>query len=162
MLVWLVPLALLIPVAWIDLRTHEVPDLFPVLLLVWLVATRVLDLAPTSTGAVLLGCAAALVPTVVLWHLGGLGGGDVKLLVPLGGLAAWPDVLTLLAGTAVAGGLLAAVLILRRDEPTPAGTEGPTGEPAGATDGPTRELAYVPAIAAGWALLGLLRWEPWS
>jgi prepilin peptidase CpaA len=96
--------------------------------------------------------AAAIVFLVgfALWRLGGLGGGDVKLLVAATFFVGLDGVLLLFTGTALAGGALALAYLL---VPTylPVLASRFTGPDALASDGPRRSLPYGVAIAAGLA-----------
>lgn len=60
------------------------------------------------------GAGAAFAVALPLFLLGGLGGGDVKLLTAIGALVALEGLPVALLVTALAGGLLAAVEVVRR------------------------------------------------
>lgn len=107
----LIPLALLGIAGWFDLRTREIPDVLPLALLACAVAAHALDWDQVTWGDAALGAALGLALPAVLFYAGGMGGGDVKLLASLGALVGWPAVLELLLGTAVAGGLLAVIVL---------------------------------------------------
>lgn len=137
-----------------DVRERIVPNRLCALLLVLGVPRHLLSaeghwdwIAAGSTLAV-----AMLILGVgfVLWRLGGLGGGDVKLLAAAAFFVGPAGVVPLIVGTALAGGVLAlaclsspllppvAVLLSRQAFPM-AGTA-------------SRSLPYGVAIAAGMAL----------
>lgn len=64
----------------------------------------------------LAGLAVALFPALVLWTLGALGGGDVKLLAAVGGLLGYPLILEGLFHSLVAATGMGLTLILWRGE----------------------------------------------
>lgn len=125
-----VPLALIALATLHDLRSREIPDWISVLLLAWgLVVAAWMGTTAAWTGA-LAGGLVGFALTAPLFWLGGLGGGDVKLVAALGVCLGPALLLLALFWTAVAGGCLALVAKLR-----------------GKAD-----FAYVPAIFAGVAL----------
>jgi prepilin peptidase CpaA len=126
----LVPLALVAIATLHDLRSREIPDWVAVLIFGWgLVVTGFTGTSSAWT-SLLLGGLLGFALTAPLFWLGGLGGGDVKLITALGA-ALGPGLLLLaLFWTAVAGGGLALVAKVR-----------------GKSD-----FAYVPAILAGVVL----------
>ena len=73
------------------------------------------------------GLALGFVSGLILFRMGGFGGGDVKLLASLGAVLGLRDELTVMFYVAVVGGMLALVALLRGQ----------------------REYAYGPAIALG-------------
>lgn len=58
-------------------------------------------------GAALGGVAVCALPALVLFRLGGMGGGDVKLLAAVGAVAGWPAAAEILLLTFVFAGLVA-------------------------------------------------------
>jgi Flp pilus assembly protein protease CpaA len=130
-----VAFAIMAIAVFFDLRWREIPDALSVVLLALaLIATgfhlhRIpwLDLCL----GLLLGFAAGL----LLFRVGALGGGDVKLLSSLGAVLGLQAELGVLFYTAVIGAALAVVALFRRQ----------------------REYPYVPAIALG-LLTFILRW----
>jgi len=152
----LIPLALLAVTGWFDLRTREIPDVLPLALLACAVAAHALGWDHVSWGDAALGAALGLALPAVLFYAGGMGGGDVKLLAALGALVGWPAVLELLLGTAVAGGLLAVIVLVLP------GRHGATSNdaPASADDAASTAadpldhgLPYALAIAAGFGFV---------
>ena len=111
-------LAMCVAAVWSDLRTGRIPN---VLTLTGLGVALVLR----STGAIaaggfgilgagLAGAALALALSFPLFILGGLGGGDVKLLVAVGAFLSPSRLLVALAVMAIVGGLIALVVVIRK------------------------------------------------
>jgi len=123
----LVAFVLVLIATLFDLKKREIPDTISVLLLVWAIAGKSLGWIDVSWVSMGVGAAVGFALGAILFALGGLGGGDVKLVAALGAAIGIGDLLTTLFWMAIAGGVLAIVAGLR-------------GE---------KELAYVPAIAAG-------------
>jgi prepilin peptidase CpaA len=130
-----VPFAFVLIAAVCDLRKRIIPDWVSILLGVWAVAALVLGLQEAGWLSVLGGCVVAFLLGLLLFALGGLGGGDVKLLTALGAALGFLNFFGLLFWVALAGGGLALVAKLRKQ----------------------REFAYVPAIALGYVLF--LLWQ---
>jgi prepilin peptidase CpaA len=120
-----------------DLRRRLIPDWIAVALVAWAVTATAFGLNAVGWWSLLGGFAVALLLGVVLFALGGLGGGDVKLLAGLGAALGLFAFFGLLFWVAIAGGILALVAACRGQ----------------------RELAYVPAMALGFALFLLARGE---
>jgi prepilin peptidase CpaA len=126
-------LVLLVPVALAlvyDLRTREIPDWIPLLIVAWacLATSRHLHQA-TWTGLVV-GLLLGLGLGAAVFCLGWPGGGDVKLLAAIGAVVGPWTLLSILAWMALAGGALALLAAARG----------------------RRDFAYVPAIALGVAV----------
>ncbi|MFH0943787.1 MAG: prepilin peptidase [Planctomycetota bacterium] len=117
-----------------DLRTREIPDLFPAALL--LLAALACASGRTGVGWVSagIGLALALVLGLALFRTGGFGGGDVKLLIGLGALLGAKAFFLSLLYIGLAGGVLSVIALIRGQ----------------------RELAYGPAIALGFFVFLLL------
>lgn len=96
-----------------DLRTRRIPNALTLSGLVVGLALRA-ALGFDALIAGLLGVALALVLTVPLVSLGGLGGGDAKLLAAVGAFLGLGDLPVALLVTALAGGALALALAVRR------------------------------------------------
>lgn len=125
-----VPLVLLAVAAWHDVRTREIPDWISLVLVTWAVLAELCGLVAADWLGLAGGLALGFALTAPLFWLGGLGGGDVKLVTALGAcLGPWGLFQTLF-WVAVAGGVLAVVAKLRKQA----------------------DFAYVPAILAGLAL----------
>ncbi|RPI25349.1 MAG: prepilin peptidase [Acidobacteria bacterium] len=61
---------------------------------------------------VLVGFLVGFVPLFVVYQMGGIGGGDVKLLAVLGGLAGYPFILHIMFYSFLVGGVLALSIIV--------------------------------------------------
>jgi len=111
-----------------DLRIREIPD--------WIsMAIAILAVATASTGwlgidlvLVAIGGIVGLTMGYLLFRFAKLGGGDAKLIAALGMLVGPVGLFIVLFGTALAGGVLSLVAMLRGQ----------------------RDYAYVPAITAGF------------
>ena len=126
-------LVLLLPVVFAlvcDLRTREVPDWVPLGILAWACLATAARLHGVTWLALFAGAIVGLGVAAVLFYLGGLGGGDVKLLAAIGAAVGPCALLAILAWMAVAGGVLALIAAARGK----------------------RDFAYVPAIAVGVAV----------
>lgn len=93
-----------------DLRYRKVPNIlnFGLLFsaLLWH-ATRGNGF-PSAAGAAI-GLAVLFVP----YCMGGMGAGDVKFMAALGAVAAWPAVVDMVLWSALSGGILVIILVLR-------------------------------------------------
>lgn len=125
-----IPLILVVVAAWHDLRSREIPDWISLALGAWAVVTTAMGWHAVGWIGLLLGTAIGFTLTAPLFWLGGLGGGDVKLIAALGAcLGPW-GLLQTLFWVAVAGGALALIAKFRKQA----------------------DFAYVPAILAGLVL----------
>lgn len=99
-----------------DVRTGRIPNTltYPAILGGPLLA--LLPWAGPDVTSSLAGLAVALAPALVLWTLGALGGGDVKLLAAVGGLLGYPLILEGLFHSLVAATGMGLTLILWRGE----------------------------------------------
>lgn len=105
--------------ATIDVRSYRVPNrLTLAAAAAGLAVNLALGAAAGAPGAWLLaslgGAAVGLVAFGLLGALGAVGMGDVKLVAAVGALVRWPLVLPMLLYTALAGGVLALAIALRR------------------------------------------------
>jgi prepilin peptidase CpaA len=125
-----VALVLVLVATVFDLRRREVPDTISVVLFGWAVVAAMLRLDGTGWGAMLAGFVIGLVCSGLFYALGGLGGGDVKLIAALGATLGHPAIWPALFWIALAGALLSLAGMMRG----------------------RRDLAYVPAIATGLAI----------
>ena len=112
---------------WFDAKRMEIPNEIPVALASVAIACTLLGLHPLPWWAVLAGGAAAFAGSALLFALGALGGGDVKLVTALGMLLGPAALVPFVLLTGLAGGLLA-LAALRRGK---------------------REIAYAPAMLFG-------------
>ncbi len=124
------PMVLLMPVGaaavW-DLRTREIPDWIPVAILGWACLATAAGWHQVTWMGGILGALLGLGLAGAVFYLGGLGGGDVKLLAAIGAAVGPAALLSILAWTAAAGAVLALVALARGK----------------------RDFPYGPAIAAG-------------
>jgi len=105
-------LTLLAVIGWFDVRERRVPNLL-VLAIVALYAVAVATSARAVTPVADLAVAAAfLAGVLLLWLPGWLGGGDAKLLAALGLWAGPARALDLVFAVAIAGGVLALILLV--------------------------------------------------
>ena len=110
-----------------DLRTREIPDWIPVAVLAWACLATVMGLHEVTWLGLVAGALLGLALAAAVFCLGGLGGGDVKLVAAIGAAVGPWALLSILAWMGVAGGVLALIAAARG----------------------RREFAYVPAIAVG-------------
>ncbi len=123
-------LVLLLPVTFAlvcDLRTREVPDWIPAVIVAWACLATALGLHKVTWIGLMAGAMLGLGIGAAVFYLGWPGGGDVKLLAAIGAAVGPWTLLSILAWTALAGGILALMAAARGK----------------------REFAYVPAIAVG-------------
>ncbi|MGO8746621.1 MAG: prepilin peptidase [Thermoguttaceae bacterium] len=123
-------LVLLLPVVFAlvsDVRTREIPDWIPLGILAWACLATAAALHAVTWIGLTAGALLGLGLSAAAFYLGGLGGGDVKLLASIGAAVGPWALLSILAWMAVAGGVLALVAAARGK----------------------RDFAYVPAIAVG-------------
>ncbi|PQO38040.1 prepilin peptidase [Blastopirellula marina] len=126
----LIPVGVLLIATICDLRTREIPDTLSLVLIGWGLLAKLLGWITLPWLALGLGVVLGLATTLPFFWAGGLGGGDVKLIVALG-LVIGPVGLTItLFGMALAGGGLALLAFARGQ----------------------KDYAYVPAILAGLLL----------
>ena len=123
-------LVLLVPVAVAlvcDLRTREVPDWIPLVIVAWACLATALGLHKVTWIGLIAGALLGLGLGAAVFYLGWPGGGDVKLLAAIGAAVGPWALLSILAWMALAGGVLALIAAARGK----------------------RDFAYVPAIAVG-------------
>lgn len=120
-------LSLLAVATLTDLRKREVPDWIPLVLLGLAIVAAVLGWTETTGWQLAAGMTIGFFLPAVLFYLGGLGGGDVKLLAAIGALLGPWGWVQAMVWVGLMGGVLALVSLMRRQ----------------------RAYAYVPAIAAG-------------
>ncbi|NNL84710.1 MAG: prepilin peptidase [Myxococcales bacterium] len=97
-----------------DVRTRTIPNALTYsAVLVGLAIGLWPDVGP-SVSASLLGLAIGFLPALLLFSMGSVGGGDVKLLAALGALLGSPRIVEVLLLSLVAGGALALCLVVWR------------------------------------------------
>ena len=111
-----------------DLFTREIPNSFPLALLAWAVASRLIGFQEQDWASVGLGLATGLSIGLALFALGWMGAGDGKLLAALGACIGSLGLLATLPYIALVGGVWAFVAIRRGQ----------------------KEVVYGPAIAIGY------------
>ncbi len=110
-----------------DLRSREIPDAVPLALAGVALAAAGTGTHPAGVQGMLLGAAIGLGVGVIAFGVGAFGGGDAKLIAALGACLGATVLVRVLLLAALAGGLLAALALVRRQ----------------------REFAAAPAIAFG-------------
>jgi prepilin peptidase CpaA len=123
-------LVLLVPVMFAlvcDVRTREIPDWIPLSIFAWACLATAMGLHTVTWIELFAGALVGLGVSAAVFYLGGLGGGDVKLLAAIGAAVGPWSLLAILAWMAFAGGVLALAAAARGK----------------------RDFAYVPAIAVG-------------
>ena len=97
-----------------DVRAARIPNALTLLgVVAGLVAHAVLP-AGLGVGAALAAAAAGLVVFLPFFVLGGMGGGDVKLMAAVGAWLGWPAILTAALTIAIVGGGVALVVAISR------------------------------------------------
>ncbi len=122
-----VPVLLLLIATICDLRTRIIPDWISIALLSWGVGAACYQSNGSAWVSLGIGMLLGFGLGAMFFALGGLGGGDVKLLAGLGAVLGPIDLLNVLFWMALVGGVLAIIAKMR-----------------GRSD-----FAYVPAIAVG-------------
>lgn len=121
--------------SYIDLRTREIPDWISISIALIAVAGSLTGWLGLELIWVIGGGLVGLGVAYVLFRFARLGGGDAKLIASLGMLVGPVGIWIVLFGMALAGGALSTVAIFRNQ----------------------RDLAYVPAITAGFiGYLGII------
>ncbi|HEX7090456.1 MAG TPA: prepilin peptidase [Longimicrobiales bacterium] len=98
---------------WLDLRTGRIPNIVTLTGLAAALALRAL-LDPSLLGPGLAGAALGLGVSLPLFALGGLGGGDVKLLAAVGAFLGPGKLGTALLAAGLAGGAMALAVAVWR------------------------------------------------
>jgi prepilin peptidase CpaA len=110
-----------------DVRSRQIPDTLSVCLLVLAFIATGFHLHRVGWLDLVLGLSLGFMVGLILFRLGGFGGGDVKLLASLGAVLGFKAELGVMFYIAVLGGVFALIAGLRRE----------------------REFPYAPAIALG-------------
>jgi len=106
-------LALVVLAGASDLRTRRIPNALTVTGLGIALALRgAVGVEPLAIG--LMGAVIAFVPAVLLVVVGGLGGGDAKLLAAVGAFVGPAGLPTTIFVTALVGGAMGAITVVRR------------------------------------------------
>ncbi len=120
-------LALVVVATICDLRDREVPDWISLTILAWAVLAATLGWTTGGWLSLVYGFSLGLVLSASVFYMGGLGGGDVKLIAALGAAVGPLGLLVVLFWMALTGAILALVAMSRGK----------------------KDFAYVPAIAVG-------------
>lgn len=136
-----------------DLRRRQISNWIPASGFAGGLALQTWQHGWLGAGSALLGTLAGAGVFLVFYLLGGMGGGDVKLMAGFGALLGAKRLLIAALWTAGCGGLLALAVIaagvirelLRRGKPVPTGAAASSGEALRQRE----SIPYAPAIAAG-------------
>jgi len=141
--------ALVLAAAVSDATSFTIPNWMSLALLaIFPVAALAAGLPPSAIGLHFAVGTTVLVVGIGMFVMRWIGGGDAKVLAAVALWVGWPAILTLLVGAALAGGLLAIVLItLRSDRVRPVIVLGPPWINRLADKG--EGVPYGVAIAAG-------------
>jgi prepilin peptidase CpaA len=149
--------------AVIDLRTRRIPNALTGALAVIGVGIAAAKLGPVGLGGALLGCALGLAFMLPGHLFGATGAGDVKLFAAAGALLGPATTVQAFLYTAIAGGVLAVIIAIRRRrlQRTLDATARLVGHRDGAVDAiespeADNRFAYAPAIAVGVVIAALL------
>ena len=152
-----------IAAAVIDVRTRRVPNALTMSVALAGFALAVAGLGRVGIMASVAGCFVGLAVMLPGHLLGATGGGDVKLLAAVGTLLGPGATLRAFVATAIAGGLIAMVVAVRRGRlaATLAGTgalvmSGGSDVSALRNPGHDNRFAYAPAIAVGAIVAALV------
>ena len=149
--------------AVIDLRTRRIPNALTGALAVIGVGIAAAKLGPIGLGGALLGCALGLAFMLPGHIFGGTGAGDVKLFAAAGAILGPTTTVHAFLYTAIAGGILAVAIAIRRRRL--ARTLGTTARLVSDGAAAAKEIespemdnrfAYAPAIAVGVVMAVLL------
>lgn len=105
--------AVIVIAVWMDVRTRRIPNALTVTAALLALAFRAVPGEPALVDGLLgLGLAAAVL--LPLFALGGVGGGDAKLLIAVGAFLGPKGFLMAMLATALAGGAMSVVWATRR------------------------------------------------
>jgi prepilin peptidase CpaA len=133
-MLWLTLILLLVGTTC-DLRRREIPDAVPLALLVLAIVAKGFGFSDQSWISLFGGWGLGLGIGLVLFWLGGFGGGDVKVLASVGAVIGVPAIGSVLFYTAIAGGGIALIAVMRG----------------------IKEVPYAPAITAGFIVSWITR-----
>jgi prepilin peptidase CpaA len=151
--------------AVIDLRTRRIPNALTGSLAVVGMTLAAVQLGPVGLGGALVGCLLGFVFMLPGHIFGATGAGDVKLFAAAGALLGPTTTVRAFLYTAIAGGVLALVVAVRRRRlhhtiSATAGLVSNTAAAVSAIESPEADnrFAYAPAIAIGVAMVALSWW----
>lgn len=149
----------------IDIKSRRIPNELTAGMAVLGMALAVSGTSGLSGVGSILGICFGLLLMMPGYTLGATGAGDVKLMAGVGAIVGPALVLSAFLFTAIAGGVLALIVAVRRRRlgATIAGTGRLMASPASAPDeiraaSSARRFAYGPAIAVGSMLAVLTSW----
>ncbi|MDQ3421171.1 MAG: A24 family peptidase [Acidobacteriota bacterium] len=149
----------------IDIKSRRIPNELTAGMAVLGMALAVSGTSGLSTVGSILGICFGLLLMMPGYTLGATGAGDVKLMAGVGAIVGPALVLSAFLFTAIAGGVLALIVAIRRQRlaATLAGTGRLMAAPASApreirAASSARRFAYGPAIAIGSMLAVLTSW----
>lgn len=144
-----------------DLRSRTIPNTLSAAAFAGGVAARSALYGWTGAKEALIGGAIGFAVFLVFFVLGGMGGGDVKLMAGFGAIVGYPQIITAAVMTAIVGAVMALIYLVqkkvRRLWSRKRRTESES-EPADGKD----FIPYAPAIAAGVLLSFLSEEELWT
>lgn len=105
--------SLVLVASYTDLRSRRIPNILTVSGFFVALVLR-LALGPAAFADGLLGAVVALAVSVPLVAVGAMGGGDAKMLAAVGAFVGLGNLPIALLATALAGGLMALAVVLRR------------------------------------------------
>ena len=128
-----------------DLRSRQIPNWIPVAALIAGLAWNITAHGWRGGVSSLLGALAGLAVFLVFYILGGMGGGDIKLMGGFGAVIGIQHVVAAAIATAICGALIALAFIGWRALRRFAGA----ADLAGTRPAESESIPYAPAIAAG-------------
>jgi len=150
--------------AVIDLRTRRIPNALTGALAVAAVGIAAAELGPVGLGGALIGCLLGLAFMLPGHIFGATGAGDVKLFAAAGAILGPATTVRAFMYTALAGGVLALIVAIRRRRlqhtlNATARLVSSGAEGAAAIEAPDADnrFAYAPAIAVG-VIMAALSW----
>jgi prepilin peptidase CpaA len=127
-----------------DLRSRRIPNWIPVTALIAGLLWHVVEYGWRGGVSSLLGAMAGFAVFLVFYLLGGMGGGDIKLMSGFGAVIGIQHVLAAAFAAAICGAVMAVVVLCRHA--VAKRRRGSAGEAGGAEPA---SIPYAPAIAAG-------------
>jgi prepilin peptidase CpaA len=147
----------------VDIRTRRIPNGLTAAMTGIGVGLAAAGISGLSLGASLVGLVLGLALMMPGHMLGATGAGDVKLMAAVGAIVGPAVIVSAFLFTAIAGGVLAVVVAVRRQRLTAtlAGTGRLIAAPGGASAeirsaGKSSRFAYGPAIAIGSVIAALV------
>jgi prepilin peptidase CpaA len=154
----------LVAAVLIDVRSRRIPNWLTASMAVAGLLMAAVGMSGLTLAQAALGCAAGLLLMLPGHVIGATGAGDVKLMAAIGAILGPSMVFSAFLATAVAGGIFAVIVAMRRGRlhATLDGTRqliaSPTqGKQAVESAGRSNRFAYGPAIAVGTLIAVLMR-----